>query len=152
VADLFDRYINKEEGLGEVGLERGASIKVAVKSNDKKKLFLDFIQETKDVAAEEAAAFLKEMEDAKAKRIADDVVRQREKEEAAAAAAAAALGFGTVEEEVEESSGEDSSAPVEISDDEAAAWAAYADDYVDDDDENYDEDADIEDSLGIGSY
>ena len=152
VADLFDRYIDKEEGLGEVGLERGASIKVAVKSNDKKKLFLDFIQETKDVAAEEAAAFLKEKEDAKAKRIADDVVRQREKEEAAAAAAAAALGFGTIEEEVEESSGEDSSAPVEISDDEAAAWAAYADDYADDDDEDYDEDADIEDSLGIGSY
>jgi len=134
VADLFERYIDKEDGLGEVGLERGASIKVAVKSNEKKKLFLDFIQETKDLAVEEAAA------------------KKKQKEEWAAAAAAAALNFETIKEVVEESSGEDSSAPVEISDDEASMWAAYADDYADDDGDGYDEDADIEDSLGIGSY
>jgi hypothetical protein len=46
-----------------------------------------------------------------------------------------------------------------IGDDEAAMWAAYSVDssinYVDDDgdeDDEYDEDTDIEDALGIGYY
>ena len=123
VADLFERYIDKETGLQEAGLERGASIRVAVKSNEQKRLFLDFTQDTKDMAAEEAAA------------------KKKEEEEAAAEAAAAAFGLETIEE--------DSTSPAEVSDDEAAMWAAYADD---DDADDYDDDADIEDSLGIGSY
>jgi predicted RNA-binding protein with RPS1 domain len=125
VADLFERYIDKEKGLEEAGLERGASIRVAVKSNEKKRLFLDFTQETKDMAVEEAAA------------------KKHEEEEAAAASAAAAFGLDTIEE--------DSTSPPEVSEDEAAMWAAYADD-DDDQSDDYDDDADIEDSLGIGSY
>ena len=134
VADLFGKYINREKGLEEAGLERGAKIKVIVKSNEKKKLFLDFTQETKDLAAEEAELKIKEAEKAAAE------LKQKEAEEAAAAAAAA-FGFDVDNDVQDEASSY-------ISEDEAAAWASYADDYEDD----YDEDADIEDSLGIGSY
>lgn len=137
VADLFDKYIDKEKGLEEAGLERGASIKVAVISNERKKMFLDFTRETKDLAAEEAELMKKEAE-------AEAAAAEIEAAEAAAAEAAAAFGF-----DVEDKDEED--ATFNISDDEAAAWAAYADDF-EDDNGDYDEDADIEDSLGIGSY
>jgi hypothetical protein len=36
VADLYGLYIDKEQGLEEAGLERGARIRVAVLSNEKK--------------------------------------------------------------------------------------------------------------------
>jgi predicted RNA-binding protein with RPS1 domain len=36
VADLYGHYIDKEQGLEEAGLERGARIRVAVLSNEKK--------------------------------------------------------------------------------------------------------------------
>lgn len=127
VADLFEKYIDKEQGLEEAGLERGASIKVAVKSNEKKRLFLDFTQETKDLSKE---AQKKEAEDQEAAKI--------EAEESAAAA----FGLSTVEEEEDKAD--------DISEDEASAWDLYAGDYGDD--AYDDEDADIEDSLGLGSY
>jgi predicted RNA-binding protein with RPS1 domain len=129
VADLFEKYIDKEKGLEEAGLERGASIRVAVSSNEKKRLFLDFTTETKDLAAEEAE------------------YKKKEAEEAAAAEAAAAFGLDIIEEQEE-----DEDTTNQIPEDEAAAWAAYADDFADDYANDSDEDADIEDSLGIGSY
>jgi predicted RNA-binding protein with RPS1 domain len=48
VADLFQRFINKEDGLVDAGLERGAQIRVAVLSNDRKRLELDFTNDVKD--------------------------------------------------------------------------------------------------------
>lgn len=53
VADLYGRYIDKEKGLAEAGLERGARIRVAVESNEKKRLFLDFTHDVKKEAEEE---------------------------------------------------------------------------------------------------
>jgi predicted RNA-binding protein with RPS1 domain len=131
VADLFEKYIDKEKGLEEAGLPMGASIKVAVKSNERKRLFLDFTQETKDLSEEEK------------KRVAEEEeANNKEAEEAEMAESAAAFGFDatTIEEEANV-----------VPEDEAAQWAIYADDFGIDDDE-YDEDSDIEDSLGIGSY
>jgi len=142
VADLFGKYIDKEKGLEEAGLERGAEIKVTVKSNEKKRLFLDFTKETKDVAAEEAALQKREEEE-------EAEFNKQEEAEEAAAAAAAAFGLDKIEEESDDTESDDASS--DISDDEAGNWAAYADDYADEDD-GYDEDADIEDALGIGSY
>ena len=138
IADLFDKYIDKEKGIEEVGLERGATIKVSVKSNQKKRLFLDFTEETKQLAKEEAIANEKKKEE-------EAEARQKAEAEAAAAAMAASFGF-------DEPAKEDS--PLDIEDDEAAMWASYANDYADDyaEDDYYDEDADIEDSLGLGSY
>ena len=47
----------------------------------------------------------------------------------------------------------ESTVVADVSDDEAAMWAAYsADPSPDKEDDEYDEDADIEDALGIGSW
>ena len=136
VADLFQKYIKKSDGLEACGLERGAQITVAVSSNEKKRLFLDFTTSTKKEAEKER---LKEEEE----RI------QKEKQQ----------------KEVAETTAQEA---YDIAADEAAAWAAYgAGDDADEDgvadaaddweafaaaSDAYDEDDDIEDALGIGSY
>ena len=97
--------------------EKGAEIRVAVASNEKKKLSLDF---TLDV-----------MENA-------EVEKQREK----------------ADESVEEDKKVVEENAMGMSNEEAQAWAAYAaedsDEYYEE--EEYDEDRDIEDRLGIGFY
>lgn len=135
VADLYQRYIDKEKGLEEAGLERGARIRVAVVENKRKRLFLDFTDDVKQQAAQE-----------------EEVTKEAE----------TTVVETKVESAVESISQE--SAPVvqeeSSSEEEAAAWAAYAgmeqdEAYVyedDEDDGDYDEDKDIEDALGLGSY
>ena len=145
VADLFDRYIERAEGLVDVGLERGAQIKVAVSSNEKKRLFLDFTPDVKDEAEAERGDQRRRRDDAAD---SETTATKREKEENARA---------------RDSAQEDDDNYSDISADEAAAWAAYGagddDAEVDDwaafaagNDNTYDEDDDIEDALGIGSY
>jgi len=53
VADLYGKYINKENGLKLAGLEQGAVIRVAVLQNSKKKLALDFTEDVKEDAKKE---------------------------------------------------------------------------------------------------
>jgi len=53
VADLYGKYINKENGLKMAGLEQGAVIRVAVLQNSKKKLALDFTEDVKEDAKKE---------------------------------------------------------------------------------------------------
>jgi len=138
VADLFGKYIDKEEGLADAGLERGAAIKVTVKSNTKKRLFLDFTNETKEIAESEQKAEVK----AAAQKLAKEEEERESREKAEQIAAAAAEAAEEEDEEDDQHS---------VSADEADAWAAYgADDF--DDGHDDDEDADIEDALGIGSY
>jgi len=138
VADLYQRYIDKEKGLEEAGLERGARIRVAVLSNEHKRLFLDFTDDVKQSAQEEA-----KQEEAEA------VVT------ATVATAEEALSTAVKEEQDSDDSTESSYG--DLSEEEAAAWAAYGamgeeseQDYIDN--EEYDEDRDIEDALGLGSY
>ena len=134
VADLFQKYIKKSQGLEDCGLERGAQISVAVSSNEKKRLFLDFTTSTKKEAEKE--------------RLKEEKERIQKEEE----------------EKMAETTAEDA---YDIAADEAAAWAAYgAGDDADEDgvadaadweafaaaSDAYDEDDDIEDALGIGSY
>mmetsp|Transcript_3297 Transcript_3297/g.7229 ORF Transcript_3297/g.7229 Transcript_3297/m.7229 type:complete len:398 (+) Transcript_3297:49-1242(+) len=148
VADLFDRYIKKAEGLAEAGLERGAQIRVAVVTNEKKRLFLDFTPDVKNEAETKRKDRQRERDEAAEKKAARRAAEMRDKEEKAKPKASAS-------ENGDELSG--------ISADEAAAWAAYGasddDDVADwaafaagDDSSAYDEDDDIEDALGIGSY
>jgi predicted RNA-binding protein with RPS1 domain len=134
VAALYGRYINKEKGLEEAGLERGATIKVAVHSNENRKLILDFTQETKDIAAREAEAIKREEERTSVSLPTKETDQQVN-----------VHGLESVKNDKE----------VSISEQEAAAWAAYVDnndDVKDDEDDYYDEDEEIEDMLGIGSY
>lgn len=126
VADLYGRYIDKEQGLVEAGLERGAKIRVAVYSNEKKKLSLDF---TPDVKVE-AETDRKQQEEEKQKRKA--------KQEA-------------LLEKTQEDTTQDSH---DSSEEEAAMWAAYSeiDDDDEEEDEGNDEDRAIEDAFGLGTY
>lgn len=134
VSELFGCYIDKEKGLtGECGLERGAKIQVAVQSNANKRLALDFTQKVKDDRARELER------EAQAK-----ITAEREKDK------------------------ENMKVVMELSDaeaDEAAMWSQFAaapglteeddeEDYDDDVEYNsrYDEERDIEDSLGLDSY
>lgn len=126
VADLFGKYIDKEQGLQEAGLERGATIKVAVHSNEKRKLILDFTQETKTIAAQEAEARRREEE-------------EQEEDADEVAAVEAVAGNGQISEE-------------EAAAWAAYANDSYESEDEEDDDDDYDEDAEIEDMLGIGSY
>mmetsp|Transcript_1371 Transcript_1371/g.1965 ORF Transcript_1371/g.1965 Transcript_1371/m.1965 type:complete len:232 (-) Transcript_1371:402-1097(-) len=128
VADLFGKYIDKEEGLIQSGLERGAKLKVSVLSNDKKRLFLDFSQEVKE---ESSASRIDAGKKAKLKTV--DIIKEE-----------------TTNIETKLSP----QVEPEVSEEEAFAWASYAADYenYDDDDDNFDEDRDIEDALGMGSY
>jgi len=143
VADLYMRYIKKEEGLIKAGLEKGAELRLAVSSIEKKRLFLDFTQDTKDFA---------------------DKVREEEKEARKASLKLADEKYAL--EGQEDSTSESLDQPRAANpnegdqqeyfdpyynDDEAADWAAY-NVYDDEAEDDGDEDRDIEDALGIGFY
>jgi len=130
VADLYGRYIDRVTGLEEAGLERRSRVRLQVVSNERKRLFLDF---TDDVKQEAAAA--------------------AEAEPKAKNGAKSAASSTTVSTDVSS----------EMSAQELAEWEAhYSDDGGDDDEEDedevdgsyddYDEERDIEDALGLGTY
>eukprot|EP00545_Synedropsis_sp_CCMP1620_P012258 CAMPEP_0119007944 /NCGR_PEP_ID=MMETSP1176-20130426/3351_1 /TAXON_ID=265551 /ORGANISM="Synedropsis recta cf, Strain CCMP1620" /LENGTH=361 /DNA_ID=CAMNT_0006960181 /DNA_START=137 /DNA_END=1222 /DNA_ORIENTATION=- len=147
VADLFERYIDKEEGLIEAGLEKGAKIRVTVASNEKKKLFLDFPDDVKADSKEDKSATVIQEKDSETTDASESETSSMSDDEAAAWAE-----FAAGDSQPASSTSDGAS---ELSDDEAAAWAAYG---SDDDEEEYDqddddeEDRDIEDALGIGMY
>lgn len=164
VADLFGTYIDKAEGLVEAGLELGATIRVMVASNEKKRLFLDFPDDVKIEAQRERDERTKEKERRSGR------IKVNEPDNAATSGvlseeeAAAWIEFATAESQplvsVSSTTGRS-----ELSEEEATAWAEYAtgntpdeeefddeeEEYYDDDDDD-DEDRSIEDALGIGMY
>jgi predicted RNA-binding protein with RPS1 domain len=131
VADLYQEYIDKEKGLEDAGLEKGFQIKLCVRSNEKKRLSLDFTKETKEYFEQE---------------------REEEEEEE--------KKTEPVEEESSTQDLElvsENNVEIDITqEEEAAAWAAYASDneYDDEDesDDDYDEDREIESALGLDYY
>ena len=130
VAESQDRFINKEEGLKSAGLSRGSSIEVVVLSNEKKRLEFDLYveEEEKEPIPEESSDESNTID-----------LNSEEDEEALAWAAY------NNESTQETRAGND---------EEAALWAAYAayENNNAEDDDYYDEDEEIEDALGIGSY
>jgi len=132
VAKRYESYVAKEDGLKSLGLKRGSPVDVIVLSNDKKRLELDLAP-----IVEESPA--------------DDV-----EDEVEPPTAEAGEGSGSDDASEDEAAMWTAYAAPDSStnDDEAAMWAAYAapDSPSDDDEGDYDEDEDIEDALGIGSY
>lgn len=53
VAQLYGRYIKKEEGLVEAGLGKGTKVRLMVESNEKRRLLLDFTDDVKEGAQAE---------------------------------------------------------------------------------------------------
>jgi predicted RNA-binding protein with RPS1 domain len=124
VAKQQDAYVAKEDGLKAFGLGQGSPINVIVVSNERKRLELDFAPRSTPAIAKESPSN------------DEDIVESS----------------NSNSESIEQVGNE-------ISDEEAAMWAAYAigstgDDEreYDEEDEEYDEDTDIEDALGIGYY
>jgi predicted RNA-binding protein with RPS1 domain len=125
VANSQGCYINKEAGLKSAGLAKGSPVRVIVLSNEKKRLEFDL-----DLAEEEPIP----EENSDKEENSDETAMNSDKSE-----------------DNEESNDEPTK---EISTDEADMWAAYAayENNAEEDDDYYDEDEDIEDALGIGSY
>lgn len=150
VADLFDSYIDKAQGLQtKAGLEKGARIKVQVVSNSKKKLRFDFTKDVKEDAEKERleAAAAMEQEEEQEEEEKNEVVSEEEdtnnndvgmSEDDTAAWTEFAAAPASYDDDEEEEEYED-------------PYANYYDDYADYNDGG-DEDRDIEDSLGLGSY
>lgn len=128
VAESQDCYINKEEGLKSAGLSRGSKVEVVVVSNEKKRLEFDLY-----VAEEET------IPEASSEKTTSIDTKSEVDEEALAWAA-----YNNNEPVVEEISSEEA--------DMWAAYAAYENNNADEDGDYYDEDEEIEDALGIGSY
>ena len=131
VADLYGSYIDKKQGLEEAGLERGTRVKLQVAAAvDKKRVFLDFTDNVK----EEAAAEQRELEENKA---------QRQQEGLFVAIPASVSNIKTavattVVKEDGSSISEDDDRNEEYDDEEEY--------------DEYDEERDIEDALGLGTY
>ena len=128
VADLYGKYINKETGLAKAGLELNARIRVAVASNQNKRLALRFTNDVMDQSSKEV-----EKEEEETKINSDDFTL-----------------------ETQSSQEDDNEEEEEEEDPYAWAAAAYAEDYSEDDfyyeEEDDDEDRDIEDAMGLGTY
>ena len=139
VADFFGKYIDKQKGLKEAGLEMGAMVKLCVKSNLKKRLELDFTEEAKSEMRREKE-LLNENKNTSNENKSDDESK---------------IVFEMSSNEIQD-------------DEEAAMWAQFAapgheddkedddldEDYDYDDEEysTYDEERDIESSLGLDYY
>lgn len=126
VRELYGKYIDKEQGLIDAGLEKGAQVRLSVDNVNKRRLSLDFTEDVKGEA--------KELETKNAK------------------ATMQISNSG----QVQEVNG--------MSAEELAEWAAFAarngeeteaqggNEEGDDDYDEYDEEREIEESLGLGYY
>lgn len=131
VADLYGTYIDKKQGLEEAGLERGARVKLQVAAAvEKKRLFLDFTDDVK----EEAAAEQQQRDEQEA----NEALRQQAAVPLLVAEVKADVS--TVLKELPSVAEEDDNWDEEYNDDEEEEYDAC------------DEERDIEDSLGLGTY
>jgi hypothetical protein len=161
VADLYGHFIDKAKGLAEAGLERQARVQLQVLSNHRKRLLLDFTDETKK--SDDAG-------DAQNKEAMDGGTTEAvDRSNSPVAPSSLTAGMAT-------------SSSSEMSAQEIAEWEAFMmaadtgnsmdtatatttpnmeekeadyddpDEYEDNDYDDYDEDRDIENSLGLGTY
>lgn len=141
VAALYDRYIDKERGLVEAGIEEGARVRLMVESIEKRRLFLDFTPDVKEEAAKEKKQEEQEVESPSP---------ALDKEELDDWSAFAASQQTNVE----------SQQRATAVDQEVQDYDVDEDDEKDDDEEGeeegdydgYDEESDIEEALGLDTY
>ncbi|KAG7370970.1 RNA-binding S1 domain containing protein [Nitzschia inconspicua] len=132
VAALYDKYIDKEKGLIEAGIENGARVRLMVESVEKRRLFLDF---TPDVKEEASKALQKEKQQDE-----EVTLDSAELDDWAAYANQQATGVQVqqgreITTAVEDDSGDD-----------------YDNDEDDEEYDDYDEESDIEEALGLDTY
>jgi predicted RNA-binding protein with RPS1 domain len=145
VRSLYGKYVDGEKGLIDVGLGRGARVRLCVELVKKRRLSLDFTDDVKDeakAALETTAAERKTVDSGEKNDMQSQMeMRYRSTENVAQGTNYAADGnSGTAFT--------NDSAPIQG---EGEVYEEESDDNGDDDDD-YDEDRDIEDSLGLGFY
>lgn len=150
VRELYGRYVDKEKGLVEAGLERGAKVRLCVDSIDRRRLALDFTEDVKNEAKAEleleAASSTTSISEEETSTSTEGGSSGMSEQELAEWAAFAAVGNGDVVIDTVSQGAQDSSDGIIDDNDE--------EDEEEDDDEydDYDEERDIEDSLGLGYY
>lgn len=131
VRDLYGKYINKEKGLTDAGLERGAQVRLRVEAIENRELSLDFTEDVKSEARAELEATT-----SKATRLESNYDGiQSDKRNLSVTQLAEWAEFAAISENTTE----DVIGDEQVDSDE--------DDYDD-----YDEEREIEDSLGLGFY
>jgi predicted RNA-binding protein with RPS1 domain len=133
VADLYGHYIDKSRGLVAAGLERGSGVRLQVASNDGQRLFLDFTEDVKVEASKSRPRNANQVESTGAASGRESVHRKIPEVEAAKYVYTSVPSAGTF---MLANTGSDDEAPTDD----------------DDDYDEYDEDRDIEDALGLGTY
>jgi len=128
VRSLYGKFVDGEKGLIEVGLQRGAKVRLCVESVDKRRLSLDFTRDVKEEAAVK-------METIPEGGIDTPSIQNRETTPVVERSTPLQDPVATQDA---------GNTLVEIDDED--------DDDYDDEDDDYDEDRDIEDSLGLGFY
>jgi predicted RNA-binding protein with RPS1 domain len=138
VADLYNKYIAKEEGLIKAGLEVGAGVRLTIKSNHKKRLELDFTQDVKSESEDEQRHQKQKLVEIQISPVtSNEIMEEDELAEWASFASQSNTVIQSVEEVVEDEEIEE----------------VEEEDLVDEDDyDDYDEEKDIEDALGLGFY
>jgi predicted RNA-binding protein with RPS1 domain len=155
VADLYHAFIDKQSGLIEAGLDLKSRLKLQVTQKDAKRVFLDFTEDVKRIAIEELEQEEKEAAQ-KQNQLREQLQRQREAsgigqpdkqwissgmdpkvDSLESSTVSLSIGTGKVE----------GNELYEIGDDEEYDGSEDNGEY-----DNYDEERDIEDALGLGTY
>ena len=167
VAQLFQRYIAGRDGLQQTaGLSRGSRVNVQVQSIEKKRLQLDFTNQAKETVQE---IIKEEQQEAKQRKKPQN---RKQKEPVLSSDTETSISDAP-QKTTSMSSSSSSAAVLSLSAEEEAAWAAFGasassapstsssesdattynhEDYEDEVYDEYDEDRDIEDALGLGTY
>jgi predicted RNA-binding protein with RPS1 domain len=144
VADLYGSFIDKKKGLVEAGLERRARVKLQVAETvDKRRLFLDFTNDVKEEAAEEQRQKVEEEEAAR------EEIRARllEQRQAKPSSQSESLQLESLRLRVQAGELNGVATDVVGGDDHEEEEEEEEENY-----DSYDEERDIEDALGLGTY
>ena len=142
VARLMNRFIDKEKGLKNSGLEKGAKVRLMVESVEKRRLSLDFTEDVKDDARKELLA--KEESKIKQQQLNDEPDHSQNVDELEAWAEYA-------NQEAQEEKQDEEKVDDEVNDGDDNE-NEYEDEDEDEYDDKYDEDFDIESNLGLDMY
>ena len=153
IASLYNKFIDKEQGIIDAGLPKGTKVRLQVESIESRRLFLDFTDDVKD----EAKAEIERIKEEKKQRRKQRKQQLREQKQQKDMVAMQALNQAPVVDSALSSTSADSQTAniVGVSDDNIPNEIYEADDDDDDDDdeeEEYDEDEAIEDAFGLDMY
>ena len=163
VADLYQTYIDKKQGLIDAGLNLKSRVRLQVIEKNKKRILLDFTKDVKQIAVDEQRQEQEQIE-RQQNELRAQLQQQREKATKNQGTAmvesnstiTSLLTSDSTDDTIENMDTLVVQDNVRISlDDDTNEDISHEEEEVDDDEEeydNYDEERDIEDALGLGMY